>query len=153
MSLETIVEDLSYLDDWNDRYRYLIDLGRNLGGLPEADKTEDNRVHGCMSRVWLTARPDPSDASRLLLQGDSDAHIVRGLVALVLAIFADKTAEQVLRVEVQHVFAQLGLDQHLSPSRSNGLHAVVQRIRALAQQQLAQQQITHQPLAPDQGQS
>jgi cysteine desulfuration protein SufE len=131
MTIDTIRSDLELLDEWEDRYRYLIELGRGLPTFPEALRTEENKVRGCTSQVWLVSGIGRSvGASPVLeLQGDSDAHIVRGLVAILLAIYQDKTPEEVLRIDAGAVFTELGLKQHLSPQRSNGFFSMVERIK------------------------
>jgi cysteine desulfuration protein SufE len=135
-SLDSIRADFALLDDWEDRYRYLIELGRGLAPLPEALRTEANRVRGCVSQVWLAsaARPDgPGGAPVLELVGDSDAHIVRGLIAVLFALFQGRTGEEALATDARAVFAELGLAEHLTPQRSNGFFSMVERIRADAQ--------------------
>jgi cysteine desulfuration protein SufE len=139
MTIETIRSDFALLDEWEDRYRYLIELGRNLSPFPEASRTNANKVRGCTSQVWLASslrQTAPGAPLVLDLQGDSDAHIVRGLVAVLLAVYQGKTPEDVLRTDAKAVFAELGLGQHLTPQRSNGFFSMVDRIfndaRALA---------------------
>jgi cysteine desulfuration protein SufE len=132
MTLDAIRSDFALLDDWEDRYRYVIELGRALPPLPDALRTEANKVRGCASQVWLATevrRPNPAAAIVLTFQGDSDAHIVRGLIAILLALFADKTAEEILRIDARTAFAELGLKEHLTPQRSNGFFSMVERIR------------------------
>lgn len=132
MTLDAIRSDFALLDDWEDRYRYVIELGRSLPPLPENLHTEANRVRGCASQVWLAStarRPNAESAPILSLQGDSDAHIVRGLIAILFALFADKTPEEILRTDASAVFAELGLKEHLTPQRSNGFFSMVERIR------------------------
>lgn len=133
-ALAEIVDNFSYLDEWEDRYRYLIELGRTLSPLPEEAHTEANRVRGCVSQVWLKTRVarDGDGAPVLHFLGDSDAHIVRGLVALALALFSGKRADEILATEAQPLFEKLGLSQHLTPQRSNGLRSMVDRIKAEA---------------------
>jgi cysteine desulfuration protein SufE len=136
MTLDAIRSDFALLDDWEDRYRYVIELGRTLPPLPDGLRTEANRVRGCASQVWLATsvhRPSPAAATILAFQGDSDAHIVRGLIAILLAIYADKTAEEILRTDARAAFAELGLQEHLTPQRSNGFFSMVERIRRDAQ--------------------
>ena len=130
--LAEIIENFEFLDDWDDRYRYLIELGRTLAPLPEAAHNETNRVRGCASQVWLETHVDKDDAGepRLTFLGDSDAHIVRGLVALTLAIFSGRTASAILAADAHAVFDRLGLGAHLTPQRSNGLRSMVERIKA-----------------------
>src|SRR6476469_4774955 len=132
MTLDAIRSDFARLDDWEDRYRYVIELGRGLPPLPEAKRTEANKVRGCASQVWLATevhRPGPAREPVLVFQGDSDAHIVRGLLAILFAIYADKTADEILAVDAQAAFAELGLKEHLTPQRSNGFFSMVERIR------------------------
>jgi cysteine desulfuration protein SufE len=134
MTLDAIRSDFALLDDWEDRYRYVIELGRALPPLPDGLRTEANRVRGCASQVWLATKAEPDGgAPRLTFEGDSDAHIVRGLIAILLAIYADKTAEEILRTDARAAFAELGLQEHLTPQRSNGFFSMVERIRRDAQ--------------------
>jgi cysteine desulfuration protein SufE len=129
--IEQILSDFAFLDDWEDRYRYIIELGRGLTPLPEAEHTPENKVRGCASQVWLATRSDRSDG-RVVLRfiGDSDALIVRGLVAIVIALFDLKTPDEVLAIDPEAVFGKLDLRAHLTAQRSNGLRALVDRIRA-----------------------
>ena len=136
MSIDDIRSDFALLDDWEDRYRYVIELGRSLPPLPEALRTEANKVRGCASQVWLAseARPSaPGKAAALVLQGDSDAHIVRGLIAILFALYAGRTAEEILRTDARALFRELGLGEHLTQQRSNGFFSMVERIRADAE--------------------
>ncbi|MTH97285.1 SufE family protein [Roseibium sp. RKSG952] len=136
-SIDDILETFEFLDDWEDRYKYLIDLGKELPGLPEEDKSDLNKVRGCVSQVWLITAIDRSgNVPVLTYRGDSDALIVQGLVAIVLALFSGKTARDILDTDVEAVFTQLGLKEHLTPQRSNGLKSMVGRIRADAEQAL-----------------
>ena len=134
-SLDEIIETFEFLDDWEDRYKYVIDLGKELPGLPEAEKNEANKVRGCVSQVWLvTEITRNADGEPVITyQGDSDALIVQGLVAIVLALFSGKTAQEILDTDVDALFGQLGLQEHLTPQRSNGLKSMVARIRADAE--------------------
>jgi cysteine desulfuration protein SufE len=132
MTLDAIRSDFALLDDWEDRYRYVIELGRALSPLPDALRTEANKVRGCASQVWLAtsvSRPDLAAPPVLAFQGDSDAHIVRGLIAILFAMYADRSAEEILRVDPRAAFAELGLKEHLTPQRSNGFFSMVERIR------------------------
>lgn len=132
MRLSEIRDDFELLDDWEDRYRYVIELGRKLPPFPETERTEANKVRGCASQVWLVSRLEqPGDGSEpvLALEGDSDAHIVRGLIAVLLAIYAGKTPREILATDAQATFAELGLAAHLTQQRSNGLASMVERIR------------------------
>jgi cysteine desulfuration protein SufE len=135
MSIDDIRADFALLDDWEDRYRYVIELGRGLAPLPEALRTEANKVRGCASQVWLASSVHGRDVAPpvLELEGDSDAHIVRGLIAVLFALYDGKTAEQILSTDAAAVFASLGLKEHLTPQRSNGFFSMVERIRADAQ--------------------
>lgn len=135
MSIEDIRSDFALLDDWEDRYRYLIELGRDLTPLPEALRTDANKVRGCASQVWLASSPrNGADGPPVLdLRGDSDAHIVRGLIAVLFALFNGRSAEHILRTDAQAEFAELGLKEHLTPQRSNGFFSMVERIRRDAQ--------------------
>jgi cysteine desulfuration protein SufE len=133
MTLDEIRSDFALLDDWEDRYRFVIELGRDLPALPEALRTDANKVRGCASQVWLasTVRPGgPGRPSVIEFQGDSDAHIVRGLIAILFAMYSGKSAEEVLAIDAQAIFAELGLKEHLTPQRSNGFFSMVERIRA-----------------------
>jgi cysteine desulfuration protein SufE len=132
MTLDAIRSDFALLDDWEDRYRYVIELGRALPPLPEALRTDANKVRGCASQVWLasaTAAGGERAPPVLSFQGDSDAHIVRGLIAILFALYQGKTAEEILRLDARALFAELGLQDHLTPQRSNGFFSMVERIR------------------------
>jgi cysteine desulfuration protein SufE len=137
-SLDEILETFDFLDDWEDRYKYLIDLGKELPDLSESEKTDTNKVRGCVSQVWLitSVDRDADGAPVLTFKGDSDALIVQGLVAIVTALFSGKPAREILETDVEAVFSQLGLQDHLTPQRSNGLRSMVGRIRSDAQQAL-----------------
>lgn len=129
-SFDDIVANLEFLDDWEERYRYVIELGRMLPELPEEAHSEANKVHGCASQVWLETRTRAhGDDPVLDFRGDSDAHIVRGLVALLIALYSGKHASEIARTDAVAVFDQLGLREHLTPQRSNGVRAMVERIR------------------------
>lgn len=131
MRVEEIREDFELLDDWEDRYRYVIELGRKLPPFPEVERTDANKVRGCASQVWLTSCTELDGGRRVMhFDGDSDAHIVRGLVAVLLAIYDGQTPEEVLAVDAQKIFGDLGLSQHLTQQRSNGLASMVARIKA-----------------------
>jgi cysteine desulfuration protein SufE len=131
MTIDEINENFALLDDWDDRYRYVIELGRTLAPLPEAAHSEANKVLGCASQVWLTTEIDPHGAGGPVLRftGDSDAHIVRGLIAILFAIYTGKPARHILAVDALALFDRLGLREHLTPQRSNGLKSMVGRIR------------------------
>jgi cysteine desulfuration protein SufE len=134
MQLDEIISNFDYLEEWEDRYRYLIELGRTLEALPEEAYTEDNKVRGCASQVWLETKrlKDTNGNIILFFRGDSDAHIVRGLVALVLALYSDHTPKDILATDAMQLFEKLGLAAHLTPQRANGLRAMVDRIKSEA---------------------
>ncbi|HET9069989.1 MAG TPA: SufE family protein [Amaricoccus sp.] len=131
---EEIADDFAFLDDWEDRYRYVIELGRGMAPLDDALKVPATKVEGCASQVWIVPRLDGSGrAARVDFEGDSDALIVRGLIAVLHALYAGLGPEAVLGVDASAELGRLGLDQHLSAQRSNGLRSMVGRIRAIAQ--------------------
>jgi cysteine desulfuration protein SufE len=132
MQLERIIQTFEFLQDWESRYQFLIELGGKLDALQEADKIEDNRVHGCMSKVWIVARPSETHPGAIELRGDSDASTVKGLVALIVALYSDKTPEQILAADADELFHRLGLFDHLSPTRHVGVYAMVEFVRNLA---------------------
>ncbi len=139
MTIDEITENFSLLDDWDDRYRYIIELGRTLAPLPDADHSEANKVRGCASQVWLTTsvRPDGEAGPLLTFCGDSDAHIVRGLIAIVFSLYSGKPARDILATDPAAMFERLGLREHLTPQRSNGLKSMVERIRSDARAALS----------------
>ena len=130
--LDDIVANFELLEEWDDRYRYLIELGKTLEPLPEDAHNDANKVRGCASQVWLTSRSEggPGAGTRLHFRGDSDAHIVRGLVALALAIFSGKPAADILATDAFAIYERLGLAAHLTPQRSNGVRAMIERIKS-----------------------
>ena len=130
-ALAELVEEFALLDDWEDRYRYIIDLGRTLEPLADAEHTEANKVRGCASQVWLVTEPGPDGA--LHFRGDSDAHIVRGLIAILLRLFSDRRPDAILNVDAKAAYDRLGLSGALTAQRSNGLFSMVERIRRDAQ--------------------
>lgn len=132
MDIDELIENFDVFDDWTDRYRYLIELGQSLPPMDDALKTAETKVKGCMSQVWLVGAPDAEDPRRLSFLADSDAHIVRGLIAIVLTLYSGKRADEILQTDAEPVLAELGLDKHLSPGRSNGLHAMIARVKDLA---------------------
>jgi len=138
-SFEEILADFELLDDWEDRYRYVIELGRKLRPLPEAERSAANKVQGCVSQVWLSTHIDRSGAvPRLTFVGDSDAHIVRGLIAILFALYSGRTAEEIVAIDAGQRLGLLHLNEHLTPQRSNGLMAMVKRIRSDAETSLSQ---------------
>lgn len=130
--ISEITEAFSFFDDWEDKYRFIMDLGKSLPDLPEADKLEENLVRGCQSQVWLHVDYDPS-SNRISLRIDSDAYIVRGLIAIVLAAYDQRTPEDILNYDIEGLFDELQLLKHLSPTRGNGLRALISRVRSNAE--------------------
>jgi cysteine desulfuration protein SufE len=132
--IQEIIDNFSVLDDWDDRYRYLIELGRELPPLAQSAHTDANKVQGCASQVWLETdvRRDGADGPVLTFSGDSDAHIVRGLIAVLFAIFSGRTAKDILSADALALFEKLGLREHLTPQRSNGFRSMIERIRTEA---------------------
>jgi cysteine desulfuration protein SufE len=126
-TLDAIREDFAFLDDWEDRYRYVIELGRELEVFPDSARTDANKVRGCVSQVWIENRVENGV---MRLQGDSDSHLVRGLVAIAASLYDGKTPQEVLKVDARAVFGELGLEAHLTPQRSNGVRSMIDRIRA-----------------------
>jgi cysteine desulfuration protein SufE len=139
MTIDEIRENFALLDDWDDRYRYVIELGRMLDPMPDAEHSAANKVQGCTSQVWLSKQLDRSEAGepRLNYLGDSDAHIVRGLISILLTLYSGHTPQHILQTDALSVFDEFGFREHLTPQRSNGLRAMVDRIRSDARQALA----------------
>ena len=139
MTINELIDNFSLLEEWDDRYRYLIELGRGLAPLDERDRTPANKVQGCASQVWLatTVRPDGSHGPVLSFVGDSDAHIVRGLIAILLTIYSGKHARDIVSTDAVALFNRMGLREHLTPQRSNGFRSMVERIKADAQTAMA----------------
>jgi len=137
--INEITENFALLDEWDDRYRYLIELGRALEPLPDTRRIDANKVQGCASQVWLSTAVKPNGAGGPVLSfiGDSDAHIVRGLIAVLFALYSDKPAKEILSTDAIALFEKLGLREHLTPQRSNGFRSMVDRIRRDATQALA----------------
>ena len=141
MDIERILEDFDVLDSWDDRYRYVIELGRALPPYPGPARTDANKVQGCASQVWLISKTRPAlngGGPRLDFQGDSDAHIVKGLIAILFALYSGQPASKILETDALAVFERLGLREHLTPQRSNGFRSMVERIRADARTVLAE---------------
>lgn len=137
-TIDEIIENFALLDQWDDRYRYVIELGRTLPPLADSAHTEANKVRGCASQVWLLThvKPDGADGPILTFDGDSDAHIVRGLIAILFALYSGKHAGEILSTDALALFDRMGLRENLTPQRSNGLRAMVERIRAAAKSAL-----------------
>jgi len=137
--IDEILENFALLDEWDDRYRYVIELGRTLPPLADSAHTDENKVQGCASQVWLLTRvkPNGSVGPILSFEGDSDAHIVRGLIAILFALYSGKGAREILATDALALFDRIGLRENLTPQRSNGLRSMVERIRAEAKTALA----------------
>jgi len=126
-TLDAIRDDFAFLEDWEDRYRYVIELGRELPEFPESARTDANKVRGCVSQVWIE---DGEADGRIWLRGDSDSHLVKGLVAIATALYSGKTPPEALDVDALAIFRELGLEAHLTPQRSNGVRSMIDRIRS-----------------------
>ncbi len=130
MSIDEIIDNFEFMDDWEDRYRYVIELGKELEPLQPEDYAEDHKVRGCVSQVWLvTEREGDPERPVLKFRGDSDAHIVRGLIAILIALYSGKRADEITQLDAEKVLDQIGLRDHLTPQRSNGLASMVQRVK------------------------
>ncbi len=132
MDFAQLAENFALLDDWDDRYRYLIDLGRKLPPLPETLKTDANKVRGCMSQVWMVPGHAAGDPGKFAFAADSDAHIVKGLIAVLGILFSGRPRHAIAAIDTEDAFKRLGLDQHLSPTRRNGFVAMVAKIKNAA---------------------
>lgn len=130
-TLDEIIDTFEFLDDWEDRYKTIIDLGKKLTPLAADEMTDAFKVRGCQSQVWLVPTTDAD--GHIHFRGDSDAHIVKGLVALMILIYSGKTASDILAVDAKAILGELGLSAHLSPMRANGLFSMVERIRDIAE--------------------
>ncbi|UVK41714.1 SufE family protein [Mesorhizobium sp. AR10] len=137
-TIQTIRDDFSLLDEWEDRYRYVIELGEALPPFPDGERNPANKVPGCVSQVWLTTDRGPGADPVITFTGDSDAHIVRGLVAIMLALYSQRPASEILKTDAEDTLKGLGLDEHLSPQRANGLRSMVKRIKRDAEAALKQ---------------
>ena len=137
--IDDIVENFTLLDEWDDRYRYVIELGKALPAMPDSDHTDANKVQGCASQVWLTSHVEPNgaDGPVLRFEGDSDAHIVRGLVAILIALYSGRPARDIVKTDALDLFDRIGLRENLTPQRSNGVRSMVERIRTEAAAALA----------------
>ena len=138
-TIDEIIDNFTLLDEWDDRYRYVIELGRTLAPLPESAHIDANKVQGCASQVWLLThvKPDGAGGPTLIFEGDSDAHIVRGLVAILFALYSGKSAREILATDAIALFDRIGLRENLTPQRSNGLRSMVERIRSEANAAIA----------------
>lgn len=131
LDLDELIENFEMFDDWEERYSYLIDLGKQLPELPPEDYTETNKVNGCMSQVWMIATVDTAhEPPTLKIIADSDAHIVKGLIAILLVVYSGKTATEIAHIDIQDIFERLELSSHLSMNRRNGFYAMVERIKS-----------------------
>ena len=133
MSIDTLVADFEFLDDWEDRYRYVIELGKALPPFPEDRRTDVYKVRGCASQVWIVPHRQNGPGSPIVFEGDSDALIVRGLIAILLQLYSGRTPREILDIDADAVFDRLGLREHLTSQRANGLSAMVKRMRDEAQ--------------------
>jgi cysteine desulfuration protein SufE len=138
-TIDEIRDNFSLLEEWDDRYRYVIELGRTLAPMSEAEHSAANKVQGCASQVWLSRKLARNGDGEPVLSylGDSDAHIVRGLIAILLTMMSGRTPQQILAIDAPAVFDELGFREHLTPQRSNGLRSMVERIRNDARETLA----------------
>ena len=136
MSVEELIEDFSFLTDWEERFRYVVEMGRELEPMDPATKTDEHRVLGCQSQVWITAELGNGEPTTLHLVGDSDAQLVRGLIAVVFDVYNDQTPQFIADYDIRELFAQLELSRHLTPSRANGLNSMVDYIQTVARQTL-----------------
>jgi cysteine desulfuration protein SufE len=132
MTVEELLDEFSLFDDWSDKYQYIIELGDQLDPLPDELRVDEHLVQGCQSSVWVVARAKPSDPPVIEFLADSDSQIVRGLIAILVMLLSGRTAEEIQALDVEGLFRKMELQRHLSRSRSNGLHSMIQRIRSLA---------------------
>jgi cysteine desulfuration protein SufE len=137
-TIDELIENFSFLDDWEDRYRYVIELGKTLPALSPTEHNDINKVRGCASQVWLVSEQASDDGRRIVFRGDSDAHIVRGLIAILFALYSGRTAREIAETDPEKVFQRIGLREHLTSQRSNGLSSMVARIRHDAEAALAE---------------
>lgn len=131
-NIESLIEDFVFLTDWEDRYMHVIDMGKALPPLLASEKTEQTKVKGCVSQVWLVTEVSDDATPILSFRGDSDAHIVKGLVAIVFEIFSNRTAQEIMTLDAHAILEKLDLNEHLSPQRSNGLKAMIDKIKSVA---------------------
>jgi cysteine desulfuration protein SufE len=136
-TIEELLEDFEFLDAWEDRYRYIIELGDELDDMPDHLKTEEHRVQGCVSNVWLVVDVQPGDPPVVRFVADSDSQIVRGLVSILVMLCSGRTAGEIAALDIEGFFEKLELRKHLSRSRSNGLYSMIQRIGQLAEEHAA----------------
>ena len=130
IELKEIIDNFEYLDDWEDRYKYIIELGNLLENFPQEYKNEKTKVSGCVSQVWISSEiTTQRQIKKISFKGDSDAHIVKGLITIVLSIYSNKTPQEILNLSGEEILKKLNLDDHLSPQRSNGLFSMLERIK------------------------
>ena len=137
-TIDSIRDDFAFLDEWEERYRYIIELGEALPPFPDEARDAAHKVQGCVSQVWLVTDRGPGPDPVVRFQGDSDAHIVRGLVAIMLALFSGRRASEIVATDAEAVLKEFGLDEHLTPQRANGLRSMVKRIKRDAEGALKQ---------------
>jgi cysteine desulfuration protein SufE len=140
MTIDEIRDNFALLEDWDDRYRYVIELGRTLATMPEEEHSAANKVQGCVSQVWLSRHVDRRNGGEPVLnyRGDSDAHIVRGLIAILLTLYSGRTPREILATDAASIFDEFGFRDHLTPQRSNGLRSMIERIRTDARAAVAE---------------
>lgn len=139
-TIEELADNFALFDEWEDKYAYIVDLGRRMDALPDAEKSPETKVTGCMSQVWIKPEVTDDAPARLRFRGDSDAHIVKGLIAILLQIYSDRTAEEILSVDPKAMMTRLELENHISPNRRNGLVSMVETIRGYATRLKAKQE-------------
>lgn len=136
MDIDELADTFELLGDWEERYRYLIELGRKLPPMPESEHDDAHKVRGCMSQVWLAHTRQDGPPLRLEFRGDSDAHIVKGLIALLLGLTSGRTPREILDIDLAAAFTRLGLEQHISMNRRNGFYSMVERIKQMAKAEI-----------------
>lgn len=136
MTIDDLIDNFDLFDEWEEKYKYIIDLGKKLPDMPEAEKTEESKVRGCMSQVWLTSHDNADDPKLISFNADSDAFIVKGLIAVLMIIYNNKGASDITSIDAIAILSEIGLDRHLSPNRRNGLVAMVERIQKIASSKL-----------------
>jgi len=137
IELKEIIDNFEYLNDWEDRYRYIIELGSLLENFPQESKNDETKVSGCVSQVWISSKVIKKETNKIIsFKGDSDAHIVKGLVTIILSIYSNKTPEEILNLNGEEILKNLNLEDHLSPQRSNGLFSMLERIKSDARNNL-----------------